>query len=81
MLPPGAQAVDPDAEAARLAGERSNPSGREWGIRHAGPRRIVTTYVSREYADAVLRLLQRNCGDCDGPHVLVFRDSPHWQDA
>jgi hypothetical protein len=81
LLPPGVRAVNPDAEAARLAQERGDPPGRQWGIRHAGPHRIVRPYLSRGDAAADLRHLDDGCADCDGPHALVFRDSPHWQDA
>jgi len=84
-IPPGIRRVNPDEEAARLARDRLDPPGREWGIRHPGGK--ITVFIdghafgSRLSAETERTGRDQDCDTCNGgPHVLVCRDRQQWRE-
>jgi hypothetical protein len=64
---------------------KTDPPGREWGIRHPDGR--VTVFVtghafgSRIQAEAERVACDSDCAECDGGnHTLVMRDKQPWRD-
>ena len=85
-VPPGSRAIDPQAEADRLAEARRDPPGRVWGVHHpyTSPQ-LVTVRVDghpfpgRAAADEERRKLDGYCEWCESKaHSLVWRDTPIW---
>ena len=82
---PGARAIpDPEAEMERLARERLDPPGREWGIRHPGGKVTVRidghAFPSRLEAEHAAA--DQDCEWCDGgTHILVYRDRQAWREV
>jgi len=77
--------INPDEEAARLARERLDPPGREWGVRHPGGKVTVMVdghaFPGRLSAGEALAECGLDCEWCDGgPHGLVYRDRQPWRD-
>ena len=84
-LPPGARAIDPAAEAERLAADRLGPPAREWGVRHPGGHVSVSitgqAFISARAADQQRADCDERCDWCEGgAHTLVWRDRPPWRE-
>ncbi len=81
---PGIRRIDPDAEVRRLAGERADPPGREWGVRHPNGKVTVRidghAFPSRPAAETERARNDLDCGECDGgTHTLLCRDRQQWR--
>jgi hypothetical protein len=84
-FPPGIRRINPDEEAARLARDRLDPPGREWGVRHPGGK--VTVFIdghafpSRSEAETERTASDQDCDSCHGgTHTLVCRDRQPWRE-
>ena len=79
-----ASCPDPEAEIRRLADERLDPPGREWGVQHPGGKVTVRVdghaFPGRMSAEKERAACEQDCGCCDGgTHILVMRDRQQWR--
>lgn len=77
--------MNPRTRAATKRTVATNPSGREWGIRHPGGKVTVQVdghaFPGRRSAEAGRAECDEDCEWCDGGvHVLVYRDRPQWRE-